>query len=110
MEEDLVRNIKTLCKSTELVYNSKDFTSATILYFKLIFGVFDLIILKSKGETPKDHNERFRILEADFPELYEFLDKFFEVYRDTYISTIDKETCDKIKNGIKQIIKEYKIY
>lgn len=109
MKNDLIKNIRKLFNSAGLVYKTKDFTSATILYFKLIFSVFDLIILKSKSKTPKDHNERFRILQKDFPELYEFLDKYFVVYRNTYTLTIDKETCNKIKNGIKKIMEEYKV-
>ena len=104
-----MKNIEKLSKSANLVYKIKDYTSATILYFKLIFSFFDLTILNSKGETPKDHNERFRILQKDFPDLYKFLDKYFNVYRDTYTLTIDKETCDKIKNGIKKIMEKYKI-
>lgn len=104
-----MKNIKKLSKSANLIYKTKDHTSATILYFKLIFSFFDLIILNSKGETPKDHNERFRTLQKDFPYLYTFLDKYFNIYRNTYTLTIDKETCDKIKNGIKKIMEEYKI-
>jgi len=109
MEKELIENIKKLKGSADLIYNNKDFTSATILYFKLCFSVLDLIILKSKGETPKDHNERFRMLEKEFPELYTFLDKYFDIYRDTYNSTTDKESCDKIKHGIEKIMAEHKI-
>jgi uncharacterized protein (UPF0332 family) len=109
MEEDLIDNIKTFLKSAELVYKTGDTTSSTILYFKAVFSITDYIILKSKGKTPKDHTERFRILQESFSDLYLFLDKNFSIYRDTYSTTIDKETCDKIKDGIKQIIKKYKI-
>lgn len=109
MKEELVKNIKTLMKSAELVYSTSDYTSATILYFKAAFSILDYIILKSEGKTPKDHTERFRALQKSFPDLYEFIDKYFRIYRDTYSLTIDKETCDKVKNGIRQIIEKYKI-
>ena len=109
MKEDLVNNIKTLMKSAELVYSTSDYTSATILYFKAVFSILDYIILKSKGRTPKDHTERFRILQSSFPDLYEFIDRYFKVYRDTYSLTIDKETCDKVKDDIEKIIEKYKI-
>lgn len=109
MKDALIKNIKKLSRSANLIYGTKDYTSATILYFKLIFSVFDLIILKSKGKTPKDHNERFRTLQKNFPDLYKFLDKYFDVYRDTYTLTIDKETCGKIKDGIKKIMEKYEI-
>ena len=109
MENELLNNIKTFLKSADLVYKSKDYTSATILYFKSIFVVFDLIILKAQGKTPKDHTERFRILQASFPDLYETLDKYFSIYRDTYSLTIDKETCERVKNAVNKIIEAYTI-
>ena len=109
MKEDLIKNIKTLMDSARLVYGVSDYTSATILYFKAAFTILDLILLQSEGRTPKDHTERFRMLQKSFPDLYEFIDKYFRIYRDTYSLSIDKETCDKVKNGIKQIIEKYKI-
>ena len=49
------------------------------------------------------------MLENSHPKLYEFLDKYFKIYRDTYTTSIDKETCDKLKENVKRIIKEYQI-
>ncbi|MBW2981325.1 hypothetical protein KY343_00465 [Candidatus Woesearchaeota archaeon] len=109
MMGELTENIKKILSSAELVYSNKDFTSATILYFKAVFSVIDLILLKSEGKAPKDHTERFRVLEKSYPDLYEFLDKYFKIYRDTYSTTIDKETCDKVKENVKRIIERYKV-
>jgi len=109
IQDELIKNIKVILKSADLVYSNKDYTSATILYFKALFSVLDFIILKIKGKTPKDHAERFRILQQDLPNLYGLLDKHFKVYRDTYSISIDKETCDTIKDYVKETIKEYKI-
>ena len=108
-QKELTENIKKILSSADLVYSNKDFTSATILYFKTVFSVIDLIILISEGKTPKDHTERFRILENSYPNLYEFLDKYFKIYRDTYSISIDKEICDKVKENVKRIIEKYKI-
>lgn len=109
MANELLENIRTLLKSAGLVYDSRDYTSATILYFKLSFAVLDYVILAKKGMSPKDHTERFRILQESFPEEYEFLDKYFSIYRDTYSTTIEKEKCDRIKENVEKIIKKYKI-
>ena len=109
MKEELLSNIKKILKSAELVYKASDYTSATILYFKTAFSAIDYIILLTKGRAPKDHTERFRITEDKFPDLYEFLDKTFSIYRDTYSTSIDKETCDKIIKDVKTIIQKYKI-
>ncbi len=109
MSEELIDIIKSLKNSADILYKTKDFTSATILYFKLLFLVLDHIILKEKGTTPKDHTERFRVLQLNFPSLYLVLDKYYPVYRDTYSLIINKEICDEIKENVNKIIKEYKI-
>ena len=97
-------NYLIIFESAELVYNSKDYTSATILYFKVIFVALDSMILKKIGKTPKDHTERFFILKKEFPYEYEKLDLFFSIYRDTYSKFIDKDTCEEIRNETKRFI------
>ena len=109
-EKELSENIKSVWASAELVYSTKDFTSAAILYFKAAFSILDLILLRSDKKVPKDHTERFRMLEGKYPDMYEFLDKFFKVYRDTYTTTIDKETCERVKGNVKRIIEEYEVH
>jgi len=106
MESIMAENVKIVFGSAELVYSRKDYTSATILYFKALFAALDLMLLKSKGKMPKDHTERFRMLEDFDAERYEFLDKYFKIYRDTYTLSIDKETCDKVRKNVKRIIDE----
>ena len=93
----LRKNIRNFFSSASLVYEHKDFTSAVVLYFKTIFAVFDFVILRERGVIPKDHSERFRILEESFPYFYLWLDKHYDVYRNSYRITIEKEVCDKIK-------------
>ena len=109
MENELLDIIKNLKNSAEIVYKTGDYTSATVLYFKLLFVVLDYIIFKEKGKAPKDHSERFRILQANFPSLYLILDKYYPIYRDTYSLTINKETCNEVKENVNSIIKKYKI-
>lgn len=106
MDEELLANIRMFWKSAGLVYNAKDYTSATTLYFKCLFVLLDLIILRKKKITPKDHTDRFRVLQADFPELYVSLDKIFPVYRDTYSMQIDKDKCDEVKKRVLRISQE----
>lgn len=113
MEEEenlLIDNLRKFLKSAEIVYETNDFTSSTILYFKSLFAVFDLLILRKYGKTPKDHSERFRILEKDFPELYIILDSLYPIYRTTYTLSINKNTTDKIKENVEKIIREQKIF
>ena len=109
MDRELTNNVKTVLKSANLIYKSGDYTSTTILYFKAMFIVLDLIILSDTGKTPKDHTERFRVLELKYPTLYNVLDKYFKIYRATYSTSIDKETCEDVKKNVDKIIKEFKI-
>tara|TARA_Y100000310_G_C20580670_1_gene762798 strand:+ start:376 stop:714 length:339 start_codon:yes stop_codon:yes gene_type:complete len=107
MEEELLSNIRTFFKSAELVYKSKDYTSATMLYFKTLFVSLDLLIFKKLKYTPKDHTERFRILQKEFIQEYEMLDQYFNVYRSTYSTTIDKQICEEIRNYVTKTITEH---
>ena len=72
-----------------------------------LFVLLDLLIFNKRRSTPKDHTERFRILQRDFPEEYELLDRYFEVYRSTYSTTIDKNTCEEIRNYVTKTMAKY---
>lgn len=87
----------------------KRYKNATILFSKSIFALCDLIINSKLNKLPKNHTERFRILEEYFPEVYSIVDDVFSHYTDAYSKPILKETCEKIKNGIKKIIKHNKV-
>lgn len=91
------KNISQFKTSADTLYLSKDYTSATILYFKTFFAIQDYLLLEKIGQSPKDHAERFRMLEKHFPKIYALLDKEFSTYRDTYSKILDKDTCDRIK-------------
>lgn len=96
-------------KSADTLYDSADYTSATILYFKTLFAIQDFLLLEETGESPKDHTARFRSLEKKFPALFKELDIEFSTYRDTYSKIIDKETCDRIKRIVENDINQYNI-
>ena len=97
MEQELLHNLKTFWKSAELVYTTKDYTSATILYFKCLFVLLDYILFRALKKTPKDHNERFRMLESYSPELYTIVDKYFQIYRDTYSLSIESKNSTNLR-------------
>jgi len=96
-------------KSADTLYTSKDYTSATILYFKTLFAIQDHILLEKTGESPKDHTARFRSLEKHFPDLFKELDVEFTTYRDTYSKIVDKDTCERIKRIVENDIERFKI-
>lgn len=96
-------------KSADNIYISKDYTSATILYFKTLFAVQDFLLLEKIGISPKDHTERFKQLKIDFSDMFKELDMEFSTYRDTYSKIIDKNTCDRIKKLIENDMEKYRI-
>jgi hypothetical protein len=101
--------ILTFKKSADKIFQLEDFTSATILYFKTLFAIHDFILLEKTGYAPKDHTERFRLLEKEFPDMYKDLDSEFNTYRDTYSRIISKETCERIKRMVENEITKRKI-
>ena len=96
-------------RSADKVFESNDFTSATILYFKTLFAIQDFILLQKIGYAPKDHTERFRLLKKEFPDSYTIIDSEFNTYRSTYSRILSKETCNRIKKVVENEIEKYKI-
>lgn len=101
--------IKVFKKSADKLVEMEDYTSASILYFKTWFAIQDYILLQKIGQSPKDHKERFRLLEKNFPECYIKLDMEFSTYRDTYSKIVDQSTCERIKKIVEDEIINYRI-
>jgi hypothetical protein len=85
------------------------YKNATILFSKALFALCDLLIYQKLRRLPKNHTERFRILEEYFQDIYEIADDIFSHYTDAYSKPILKESCEKIKNGIKKITENNKV-
>ncbi len=95
--------------SADSLYETKDYTSSTILYFKTLFAIQDFLLIEKTGESPKDHTERFKKLKISFPDLFVELDKEFTTYRDTYSKILDRKTCLRIKRLVENDIEKYRI-
>jgi uncharacterized protein (UPF0332 family) len=81
------------------------YKNAVILLSKSIFALCDVIIYLKLNKLPKNHSERFRILEEYFEDIYSIVDNIFSHYTDAYSKPVLKETCIKIKNAIHKITK-----
>ena len=79
------------------------YKNATILFAKAMFALCDLLIFTKLKKLPKNHSERFRILEQYFSEAYSIVDGIFGHYTDAYTKPVLKETSEKMKDGIKKI-------
>lgn len=80
------------------------YKNAAILFSKALFALCDLIIYSKLAKLPKNHGERFRILEDYFPSIYSVVNDIFKHYTDAYSKPVLKETCEKIKHGIENLV------
>ena len=108
-EKILVENIKEYFNYAVQAYNSKNFNTATTLFFKALATLGDLFLLRNEGKIPSNHSERFRILQNKYKEIYNLLDKDFPLYQDSYNNRIDKETATVIYNDVKKLAERFKI-
>jgi hypothetical protein len=69
-------------------------------YFKALFAADDAKILEIARDVPKDHTERFSILKARMPTLYDITDRLFTLYRRTYTQDLDMSEVRLVKKRI----------
>ena len=79
------------------------YKNAAILFSKALFAACDMLIQNKLGKLPKNHTERFRILEQYFKDVYGIVDGIFDKYTDSYSKPILKGACEAIKHGIEKI-------
>ena len=103
--EELIQTFLEEYEGAEDELSKGRYKNATILFSKALFAICDILIHVKLNKLPKNHSERFRILEDYFKEVYEVVDGVFDKYADSYLKPILKETCEAIKNGIKKINK-----
>lgn len=77
-------------------------------YFKSLSAVNDFL-LETINLKAKDHSERFRLLEQNFPEAYEITDKMFAVYRRTYTAEISREELAMLRKALENALKNARI-
>ena len=85
------------------------YKNAIILLSKSLFALCDLLIHNKLKKLPKNHNERFRLLDEYLPNTYIIADTLFSHYTDAYSKPVLKNSCEEIKNGIKKIIENNEI-
>ncbi|MFH1054096.1 MAG: hypothetical protein V1740_06780 [Candidatus Woesearchaeota archaeon] len=70
--EELVNTFKEEYEGGIEQFEKQRYKNATILLSKSLFALCDMIILNKLRKLPKNHGERFRILEDHFPKMSEF--------------------------------------
>ena len=103
MTEELLQTFLEEYDGAQDELSKERYKNSAILFSKALFAVCDILIQNKLNKLPKNHAERFRILEVYFKEVYEIVDGVFDKYTDSYSKPILQETCEAIKNGIKKI-------
>ncbi|ALM76222.1 hypothetical protein TBCH5v1_2327 [Thermococcus barophilus] len=101
--DELKANIKEYLEDADYLFNKGHYNSAINLYFKALVGICDYIILRDTGRLPRNHEERFRILEAKYPEIYDIVDFHYTYYRRAYRMRVEKEWVEVLKNDVHQL-------
>ena len=103
MSDELVQTFIEEYKGAKDEMDKSRYKNSAILFSKALFAMCDIIISNKLKKLPKNHTERFRILEDYFKEIYIIVDGIFDKYTDSYSKPILKDACEAIKNGIKKI-------
>ena len=113
MNEDkkdvLEKTAKEYYASGKEEFSKNRYNSAVVLFFKSVVALIDLYILLNSGETPSSHNERFRITQNNFPEVYDVLDKDFPFYQDSYNILMTKELAEVIKEDAEKLAEKTRV-
>jgi hypothetical protein len=107
--EELLDTFIEEFESSIILKDAGRMKSATILASKALFALCDHIILTKYGKFPKNHSERFRILEFKEPKIYSKVNAVWSKYTDTYSKPTEKESYNILIKTITEIIKDERI-
>ncbi|RLF78079.1 hypothetical protein DRN43_04055 [Thermococci archaeon] len=98
--DELKANAQEYLEDADYLFSKGHYNSALNLYFKAPVAICDYIILRDTGKLPRNHTERFRILQTKYQEIYDIMDFHFNNYRKTYLMRATKEWVEVLKNDI----------
>ncbi len=90
-------------ESAKILINLSKNKSAVILLSKALFAITDYLIFEKYKKLPKNHAERFRILEEKEQETYKIVDSIWSKYADSYSKPAVKDSIILLKKAIKEI-------
>ena len=90
--------------SAKLLYEKEMLKSAVILLSKALFALCDYLIFIKYAKLPKNHAERFRILQTKENQIYVVVDLIWSQYTDTYSRPSSVEAYRILNKTITQII------
>ncbi len=105
--EELLKNAEEFLESGEENLIKKRFNVAVSDFFKAIVILCDYLIYNQIRVMPKNHNQRFSLLETYFNEAYQKVSDFFKIYTQSYNLRLRQKDANKLKeyaNELKKII------
>lgn len=105
-EDELKNTFIEEYTSSEILKDMGKLKSSVILVSKSLFALCDYLIFIKYKKLPKNHSERFRILELKEPLIYKEVDAIWSRYTDTYSKPSNKEAYGMLKNTIIKISKD----
>lgn len=85
---------------------SKKYNSAANEFFKAFITLCDIAIYRKLKLLPDSHEDRFRILRTNFPEIYRADVSLFDVYRRTYKLRLSREEVKLLQDGVAELAKK----
>lgn len=82
--EELIKNASEFIESAEDNLKKKRFNVSVADFFKAIVVICDYLIYKEIKILPKNHNERFSLLQKYFSNIYQNVSNLFEIYTKSY--------------------------
>jgi len=98
--DEIKENIKEYIEDADMLFERGRYNSALNLYFKALVGICDYIIFRDTRRLPRNHSERFRILENRYPDIYDIVDYHFTHYRRAYMKRAEKEWVEVLKDDV----------
>ncbi|MBU2523336.1 MAG: hypothetical protein KKE23_03535 [Nanoarchaeota archaeon] len=95
---ELLDNINEFLESGEDNLKKERFNAAISDFFKAIVVACDYMIYRDMKILPKNHSERFSLLNKYFKEIYGEVSSLFIIYTNSYNFKIKKEDALKAKN------------
>ena len=101
--KELLENAKEFLESGEDNLKKARFNAAVSDFFKAIATFCDYLIYSEIKLLPKNHNERFDLLEKYFQQIFNKVKELFEKYRESYNLRLTKEDALNLKNYAHEI-------
>lgn len=94
---EIVENALEFLESGEDNLKKNRWNAAVSDFFKAISNFCDYMLYKKIRVFPKNHNERFQLLEKYFKEIYNKIIELFKKYRESYNLRLKKEDALELK-------------